>query len=1025
MGKPSESGAGYSISAALESGTKGNVADDSVIDTFCWIILKDDIVLYSGTGGMSGIHLTQNARYNVLAWANTPGLGLADALEMGPDALMDQVYSFSSRRADWNGLKIPASYSACEISPAELDELDGKSDGKICLPLRRLTAKVNLNIQYDEMLRTMFPSETQGGVNYGILVNSVSLGGLAQNVGLFRPEMNSRSASGGTVDQSDGTLTYSFYVPESLGGELLSGNASPSGKNYSAVLAAGADPSAFPYVEVSVTLSAYMVSSPFTKTYRFYLGANSTSNFDVLRNHEYNITLLLGYNGLDVNDTWKLDGEPSGLGGRSCGIQSCNKTHAAAGEKIVLTAFYEYDGGGNSAADFYLRQNGFALCTGADKAAWLGTGAAPGGFTRLDDDSCILECRECHHYYTGFPMAAGPERMDWLDGNLADGGPSGICCMWCGAKLFELGGSGDWELFNSCFGTFTGTNINCINQYTCDFEYTVPSTAQVGDVIRVYAVTRDGRAGGYIDITVSNEDGYPRFDTPLGDEMYVAQKTSLSAVRWAQGIYGTSPSFSYSVSAVNGSGVADSGVVGISPIDTKSISISAKKPGTFTVACTCNGKDAGSFTGTVSAPEIGYPGGLDISLTVGNNGVVTAYTTPVYLIQDSGEWVEYTSYDNDLYATCLGDPSGSLADNNGWIGINSYGVYLEHAYRSGVVSAGNLLPFRSPSTRLDLLRFTSPLLPGPHCDVPVYFDPKYAYLDMIMDYGTYYRYIARSGLYPAQPTTRFTTTQYWPDQFFPEDEFFAEHNGAAVPISNVLSVRMNGYSFIVLEPGSKRVYWRLKGTAPDSYQLDICSILVKQKYIGSITTSCDEDNNDSAKISIYGGFYAWQDSPVGAFTTVSDSDINHGTLQGFRVYVGCENLVKELFRINHSAVLPTQGVYDPDPESNIMNWNYYHSDRDDVYYSQAKHVYDDSDLSYIAVMARWASYYKIILLQTIETHGFDMEHYKSFNSPLFVPAPSPQTVSGVTWNKVSDNGSTAVWESADGLQICEFTYKSW
>lgn len=1034
-----EDGTTYSISASLQCATKGNIADDATLEGFSWIILKDDIVLYSGSGPMSGLKLTANALYNVIAWANTAGgkggldLGVDYALELiedyGLDGLLNLTYSFSNLRSDWLDMKIPASCFARELSPSELDLLDGSADGSIRLPLSRLTAKVNLDIRCDDMLQTMFPSEILDGHSYGIVVNSLTLGGLAQNVGLFRSELNSRSSSAGTFDQSDGALTYCLYVPESLGGELLAGNTNPAGKNYQAVLGAGANPNAYPYVEASVTFSAYKVSSPFTKTYRFYLGSNSTSNFDVVRNHEYNITLLLGYNGLDVSDTWKLSGETSALDKRSCSLQSC-KTRAAAGEKLVLTAFYEYNGGENAAADFYLRQNGFALCSEADKNTYLSTGAAPAGFTQLDENSCILECRQCHHYYTGFPASTGSSRQTWMERNLDCSG-SEVSCMWCGAVLFTQGGGGDWELFNGFSGTFTGTSINCLNQYACDFEYTIPTTVHVGDVLRLYAVTRDGGASDYVDITVSNEHGYPHFESPLGNQMYVAQKTSLAATRWAKGIYGASPSFSFSISAVNGSGAADSGVAGIGAIDSKTVSVSAKKPGTFTVTCTCNGMEAGTFTGMISAPSIGYPGTQTAhSLTVGNNGVSTAFTNPVYIVQDEGEWVEYTSYDPALYASCLGTPTGSLADGNGWIGWSSgspSSVYLKHAYKNGVVSAENAVPYMSPSVSLGRIRFCSPVLAGPQCDIPVYFDSKYSSISLIKDYGIYYMYTADSSLIPSQPTLRFNVD--WPDISLSEDDFFAEIDGAQVPLSQVIGaigIAAGRYSFIAGTVGNKRVYWRLKGTEEDCLQVDICRITVKKKYIGSVTVSCDEDNTETLK-SIYGGFVSWLDSPVGAFSTCSSFEIDSGTLQGFRVYVGCKNLVKELFRINRTAVLPTEGVYDPSPATgDTNNWNFYHSERDAVYYSQAKHFYDDTSLSYTAAMARWCSYYYLgLFLRTIETHGFGMEQYKSFNSPLFVPATSPQTVSGVTWNKVSDSAGKAVWESADGFQICEFTYNKW
>ena len=1009
-----EEPAGYRISACLEApvSTKGNIADDTTIGSFNWLIACGDALLYSGSGEMDGVLLTANSKYSVFAWANTgEEYSLADALS--------QVYSFSSSRAAWDGLKIPSSFYAADISPAELDALDGSEDGCIRLPLRRLTAKLHLSIAYDDMLRTMFPDEA----GYGIKVNSVKLGGISQGVGLFSPEANARGSSAGTADQNSGTPDYVFYVPESLGGELLPGNTNPSDKNAQTLATLGLDPNAYPYVEVSVTFSAYMVSDAFTKTYRFYPGGNSTSNFDVLRNHEYNVTLLLGYNGLDVSGTWKLDGETSALGARSCSLQS-NKLRAAPGEKVVLTAFYQYDGGDNVASDFYLRQNGFALCQGADKDAYVNAGTPPSGFTRLAEGRYILECRECHHYYTGMPAATGFKRSAWLESNLTCHGQE-VRCTWCGALLFRQDLlSDDSELFNGSTSTYMGINTNCLNQFGNDFEYCIPADAHVGDVIRIYAVTRDGRAGSYIDLTVSNECGYPRLS--MADDLWVAQKSTLTASRWAEGIYGANPSFSFSISCLDGSGAADSGIAGLSAIDTKSVYVSAKKPGTFTVTCTCDGKDAGTYAGTISAPRIGYissSGGI----TVTNNGAAKAFTKPVYLIQDSGAWVEYNTYDDALFDSCLGSIDASLAEDNGWIGLSGNSVYLSHAYRNGVVSAQNLLPYNSPGTRLETLRFSSSRLPGLHFDVPVYFDSRYATLRCIIDYGNYCRFVADAGLIPSQATTTFNANSVWPYSFN-DSEFFSEIDGAPVYNSQVITNNGDGnYTLVTSTLGHRRMYWRLKGTGDDSYQLDICRISVIQKYIGSITSTCDADISGS-KNNILGGFLSWKDSPVGAYNTQTSLELSSGTLQGFRVYVDTRNVIKGLFRLEHRAFLPTEGVYDPVPAtgSNIPNtWNFYHSNRDAVFYTQARHVYDDDNLSYIAVMARWASYYYLLLLHTIETNGFGMEQYKSFNSPLFVPASSPQTVSGTKWILTSDNGSTALWTSEDGLQQCEFTYANW
>ncbi len=100
----------------------------------------------------------------------------------------------------------------------------------------------------------------------------------------YDPDMVSSNAS---------VTVYSFYVPENLQGTLLPGNTDNRKKTPEA-LAATSGKASIPYltyVELSARLDPAQSGYGGDVTYRFYVGKDNCSNFDLERGREYNIHL--------------------------------------------------------------------------------------------------------------------------------------------------------------------------------------------------------------------------------------------------------------------------------------------------------------------------------------------------------------------------------------------------------------------------------------------------------------------------------------------------------------------------------------------------------------------------------------------------------------------------------------------------------------------------------------------------------------------------------------------------------------
>lgn len=203
-------------------------------------------------------------------------------------------------------------------------------DGVRVLELERLFAKISVRILHDGLLNS-----SNGEIYaYNLCNRSVylrqansrlypfsSTGSRALSASDtmtesdYHADLNNRSEYEGSLNQSqlgpgpgffkDTTLV--FYVPENVQGKLLPGNDDPFAKTPENISALnGQDYSSIcTYLEFNAERKNTAIGYGGGVTYRYYLGADSTSDFSLERNCRYDITLEFTEEGFFI-ENWKM-----------------------------------------------------------------------------------------------------------------------------------------------------------------------------------------------------------------------------------------------------------------------------------------------------------------------------------------------------------------------------------------------------------------------------------------------------------------------------------------------------------------------------------------------------------------------------------------------------------------------------------------------------------------------------------------------------------------------------------------------
>lgn len=257
--------------------TKSSFAwSDSEIRDIQMVVTEDDGSLYDVVYSHSGSGLSFRGiighHYNVWVGANLGGMVDVRSLE---------------------DFKAPRGVSASGIASSGVPMFSGGDDGitisagqnHMAITLTRMLARVDFRIDKSHLAT---PS--------GLVVQDVRI---RNAVNSFTPFSNAVRAQDGVTSDLDhssatdlqtlsGGGTISLYAFENMQGTLLPGNNDPWAKVPSSL---GGTADRCSWLEVSCSYESGGRSSD-NIVYRMYLGANSTTNFDVRRNHVYTLTLI-------------------------------------------------------------------------------------------------------------------------------------------------------------------------------------------------------------------------------------------------------------------------------------------------------------------------------------------------------------------------------------------------------------------------------------------------------------------------------------------------------------------------------------------------------------------------------------------------------------------------------------------------------------------------------------------------------------------------------------------------------------
>lgn len=308
-------------------------------------------------------------------------------------------------------------------------------------------------------------------------------------------DMKAETASD-TLSESDydpsmsnaSTMTFSFYVPENMQGTLLPSITDNMSKTPAALTAAGVSAAklkCLTYIEFTGNVSASAGGYGGDVTYKFYLGGDAFTNFDVERSRIYGITLSFNAGSL-FEPSWKVDGTLSD-GRLFCLTQDAANTNALPDAQTLVVRKNR-----NGKAYLYMNVGG---AVGAANAL-LGKDVRDAGWTDLQD------LRDC----------------GWTSDFLSKTNvPSEV------PKAAALSDLGIMPSYDKASGLLS-------------FSVTDPSKFSTGHTVNLSltllptGATRTLVLKTYEDITVTVADG-----KSLTDDFYLAQKRSVTI----SGLYGS------------------------------------------------------------------------------------------------------------------------------------------------------------------------------------------------------------------------------------------------------------------------------------------------------------------------------------------------------------------------------------------------------------------------------------------------------------------------------------------------------
>lgn len=257
------------------------------------------------------LELVSGETYNIYAFVNMGSLvSVLPSSESGLSGVSYNIPSWQS--VDASGLPMTG----------VLTSFVAGSSSSTQIPVTRRFAKVTATLTCN------WPGAVITGAVVGNMNGRIPLAGAAAMTGASDALSWQDSDTGGS---SSATMT--FYVPENMQG-TVSGISASRDKSHEFNATVNANRSKLTYLEVSVSAGGAYSGSV---TYRSYLGANATTNFDVAGNTRYVWTINYGEDGL-AEDTWKVDTD--NLNDNRTFAWNANPIYVEPGQTVTFADWY-------------------------------------------------------------------------------------------------------------------------------------------------------------------------------------------------------------------------------------------------------------------------------------------------------------------------------------------------------------------------------------------------------------------------------------------------------------------------------------------------------------------------------------------------------------------------------------------------------------------------------------------------------------------------------------------------------------
>ncbi len=238
------------------------------------------------------LYLSMNKRYHIYALVN---MGEAKAPEKWEDAIQFQY-------------KIPSYHEIARkgIPMSGLLENFKVKQKNAIISITRLLAKVSLTMTAGEINPDEITSVKI--CNYNTVLKPFSSYG---SCALSPQDIANGEEKDAICRPGWEGNKYTFYIPENRQGRLLPDNKEQSQKTPESLKANGLSEKIplCTYIETLVQFKDATIHHGMSGTmkYRFFLGGDNTSDFDIVRNEHYKINFSLTWNGQFYDENWRVD----------------------------------------------------------------------------------------------------------------------------------------------------------------------------------------------------------------------------------------------------------------------------------------------------------------------------------------------------------------------------------------------------------------------------------------------------------------------------------------------------------------------------------------------------------------------------------------------------------------------------------------------------------------------------------------------------------------------------------------------